>query len=126
MSQDLPKLPELLRTVQEFVDEITPQLEGRDKYHAMCASYLLDIVGRELELGPRLDADEKSLLARFIDMEPELELEQGYATLARAIRSGSLDARWDELMSLLMQHVINKVRVTKPEHLHPMHREQGT
>lgn len=124
MSQDLPKLPDLLRTVREFVDEITPQLDGRDKYHALCASYLLDIVMRELSLGPAIDEDEKSMLTHFIGMETDLE--HGYATLARAIRSGSLDARWDQLMTLLTRHVVNKVRVTRPDQLHPMHREDAT
>lgn len=120
MSQDLPKLPDLLHTVREFIDEITPQLDGRDRYHAMCAAYLLDVVQRELAMGPRLDAEERSMLAHFIGMDTDLE--HGYATLARAIRSGSLDERWEQLMTLLLHHVVDKVRVTKPDHLHPMHR----
>ena len=120
MSQDLPALPDLLRTVREFVDEITPQLDGRDKYHALCASYLLEIVMREMALGPAMDEDEKSMLAHFIGIDAPLD--HGYATLARTIRDGSLDARWDQLMTLLTHHVVNKVRVTKPDHLHPMHR----
>ncbi|HMM75285.1 MAG TPA: DUF6285 domain-containing protein [Gammaproteobacteria bacterium] len=122
MSQDLPTLPDLLHTVREFVDEIAPQLDGRDRYHALCASYLLGIVQRELALGPRIDAEERSMLAHFIGMDSDLE--HGYATLARAIRSGSLDERWDSLMTLLLRHVVNKVRVTKPDHLHPMHRAE--
>lgn len=120
MSQDLPDLPELLRTVREFIDEVTPQLDGRDRYHGLCASYLLTIAERELSLGSDIDAEERANLAQFIGMEAELG--HGYATLARAIRSGRLDERWDQLMTLLMQHVVNKVRVTRPEHLHPMHR----
>ncbi len=124
MSQDLPTLPDLLLTVREFIEEITPQLEGRDRYHAICATYLLDIVRRELDLGPALDADERSMIAHFIGMEADLE--HGYATLARAIRSGSLDDRWDQLLTLLTRHVVNKVRVTRPDVLHPMHREAAT
>lgn len=120
MSQDLPTLPDLLRSVREFIDDITPQLDGRDRYHALCAAYLLDLAQREIALGPQLDAAEKAMLAHFIGMETDLA--HGYATLARAIRGGSLDARWDELMTLLLQHVVDKVRVTKPDHLHPMHR----
>jgi hypothetical protein len=120
MSQDLPDLPELLRTVREFVDEVTPQLDGRDRYHGLCASYLLTIAERELALGAAIDAEERANLAEFIGMEAELG--HGYATLARAIRSGSLDERWDQLMTLLTRHVVNKVRVTRPDHLHPMHR----
>ncbi len=124
MSQDLPKLPDLLASVQEFIDEITPQLEGRDRYHAICASYLLGIAGRELALGPQLDADEHSMLAHFIGLETDLE--HGFATLAREIRGGRLDDRFDQLMALLIRHVVNKVRVTRPDFLHPMHRETAT
>lgn len=120
MSQDLPDLPELLRTVREFIDEVTPQLDGRDRYHGLCASYLLTIAERELALGADIDAEERANLAEFIGMQAELG--HGYATLARAIRSGSLDERWDQLMTLLTRHVVNKVRVTRPDHLHPMHR----
>jgi len=120
MSQDLPDLPELLRTVREFIDEVTPQLDGRDRYHGLCASYLLTIAERELALGADIDAEERANLAEFIGMEAELG--HGYATLARAIRNGSLDERWDQLMTLLTRHVVNKVRVTRPDHLHPMHR----
>lgn len=119
MSQDLPNVPDLLLTVREFIEEITPQLDGRDRYHALCANYLLDIVRRELALGPALDADEHSMLAHFIGMDTDLE--HGYATLARAIRSGSLDDRWDQLLTLLTRHVVNKLRVSRPDLLHPMH-----
>ena len=30
---------------------------------------------------------------------------------------------WDQLLPLLPRHVVNKVRVTRPDVLHPMHRE---
>lgn len=120
MSQDNPSIPELLRTVREFIDEVAPKLEGQDRYHALCTSYLVSIVERELALGEAIDRDERAALAAFTGRDEPLPA--GYAALAREIRAGSHDARWDALAALLFEHVVNKVRVSKPDHLHPMHR----
>ncbi len=120
MSQDNPSIPELLRTVREFIDEVTPKLAGQDRYHALCTSYLVSIVEREVALGAAIDGDEAAALAAFTGRSQPLAT--GYAELAREIRAGTHDARWDALATLLLAHVGNKVRVSKPDHLHPMHR----
>jgi len=119
MSQDNPSIPELLRTVREFIDEVTPKLEGQDRYHALCTSYLVSIVERELASGAAIDRAEQVALADFTGRDEPLPT--GYAALAREIRAGHHDARWDALAALLFEHVTNKVRVSKPDHLHPMH-----
>jgi len=120
MSQDNPSIPELLRTVREFIEEITPKLEGQDRYHALCTSYLVSIVERELAYGGAIDRDEQAALRGFTGRDEPLAA--GYSALAREIRAGTHDARWDALATLLLEHVANKVRVSKPDHLHPMHR----
>jgi hypothetical protein len=113
MHRDAPELPEILRTVREFIEEITGRLNGQDRYHAMCANYLLAVAERELAQGPAVDAAEQAAFAH---------LPGNKAALAAQIRSGEFDAQWDELFPLMLNHVINKVRISKPEHLHPMHR----
>ena len=120
MSQDHPSIGELLRTVREFIDDITPKLDGQDRYHALCASYLVAIVERELVDGGGLDRDEAAALQAFNGAQSALPA--AYAELASDIRNGQYDQRWDELMALLMQHVVNKVSVSKPDYLHAMHR----
>jgi hypothetical protein len=120
MSQDNPSIPELLRTVREFIEEVTPKLAGQDRYHALCTSYLVSIVEREVELGEAIDRAELAALRAFTGRSQPLA--EGYADLAREIRAGTHDARWDALAMLLFEHVVNKVRVSKPDHLHPMHR----
>jgi hypothetical protein len=112
MQRDQPDVIEILRTVKEFVDEITEQLGGQERYHAMCASYLLAIAERELILGPTLDANEHSAAGAFPD---------DVAELSALIRSGELDSQWDDVFALVLDHVIHKVRISKPEHLHPLH-----
>lgn len=112
MQRDQPDVSEILRTVKEFVDDITEQLGGQERYHAMCASYLLAVAGRELALGPTLDANERSAAGAFPDEAAEL---------SARLRSGELDAQWDAAFALVLDHVIHKVRISKPEHLHPLH-----
>lgn len=119
MSQDNPAFAELLRTVREFIDDITPKLEGQDRYHGLCASYLLSITEREGALGEAIDREEAAALAAFNGTRAPLP--EAWAALAGDIRRGQCDERWDELMTLVTRHVVNKVRVSKPDHLHPMH-----
>lgn len=120
MSQDNPPLPELLRTVREFIDEVTDKLKDQDRYHAMCASYLLAVAERELALGGEMDRVETAALISFTGQQQPLA--DSYAALAAAIRAGDCDARWEDTLSLLLRHVVNKVLVSRPAHLHPMHR----
>jgi hypothetical protein len=123
MSQDNPPLSEILRTVREFIDEITPRLDGQDRYHGLCASHLLAIAGRELDDGPAIDAAEAAALSAFgVTAAP---LPAAWAGLGREIRAGRLDARWDELTALLLAHTVDRVRVSRPDQLHPMHRAGG-
>ncbi len=120
MSQDHPPLGELLRTVREFIDDITPKLDGQDRYHGLCAAYLVSIVERELTQGGALDRDEAATLIAFNGTSSALP--DAYAELAGQIRRGQHDQRWDKLMALIIQHVVNKVSVSKPDYLHAMHR----
>lgn len=115
MHRDAPDLPEILRTVREFVDEITDRLGGLDRYHALCATYLLSVAERELAEGAAVDQAEQAAFSRWSG-DP--------AALATRIRSGALDDEWEQLFPLLLDHVVNKVRISKPEHLHPMHRSR--
>ena len=121
MTQDAPNVDELLLTVREFVQEITPQLDGRDRYHAQCAVYLLDILRRELGADAGDETVEQAMLARYLD--DGAAGATGLAALAAEIRSGRLDARLDELQVDLIRQVAGKVRITRPDQLHPMHRE---
>jgi hypothetical protein len=123
VSQDPPSLDQLLVTVREFVDEMAPQLAGRDRYHALCASFLLEIVRREVAHGGAEVDEERAMLGRYL-ASPEGGV-QGLAALAKAIRGGGLDERYDELLEDLTRHVVGQVRITRPEVLHAMHREDG-
>lgn len=116
MAHDLPDLPELVRTARDFIARVTPKLDGEDRYHALCSTFLLEIVLRELEQwAPRATADDERLRALLDD--PERPLDRLTADLSAAIRSGSFDERMPELLTALIAHVESKVAVTKPAFL---------
>jgi len=120
MSQDRPDIADLLATVQEFIDRITPKLEGEDRYHAQVSAYLLAICGRETRLGAPIAAAEQPRLAAFLGHDgawPDLVRE-----LSRDIRAGGCDGRWDAALDLVLFQVIDKVSVVRPDHLAQEHR----
>jgi hypothetical protein len=121
VSQDRPDAHEVLRTVREFVDSMRPKLAGEDQFHAIVASFLLSVVEREMRLAPVFDAREHRELADFTGSEAPLpELQR---TLCEGIRAGRYDARFDELLAIVLEQTANKVRVVRPDHLDPGNRE---
>jgi hypothetical protein len=118
--QDQPALSDILRVVREYIEGIIERVPDEDRYHAMCCVYLMSVAERELiaqEPDTELNARLHSLLG---DASPKpIAIHE----LATRIRAGRCDAAWDETFALVLDQVINKVRVSKPDHLHPMHRE---
>jgi hypothetical protein len=114
MPHDNPDLPEMIRTVREFVDGIGERLEGLDRYHALCASYLLEICLRELAEWQRLPSADDERLRAFLGAGPAVPPPALVTELARRIGAGDYDARLDELLELVLGHVEAKVRVSKP------------
>lgn len=106
MTQDLPDLENLLRTVRAAVDGFAGKLEGESRYHAQVASYLLSIAAREVAAG-------QAPIAGISN-----------AQLCTEIRSGARDDKWDETLHLVLERVIGKVAVTRPDHLAPTHRSR--
>jgi hypothetical protein len=116
MPHDNPDVPELVRTAHEFVTRIIPQLDGLDRYHAMCTAFLLEIAQRELtEWGPLPGDDDRRLRNLLGNADkPQAELT---AAVSAAIRAGDFDDRMPELLPILIEHVKSKVTVAKPSHL---------
>lgn len=119
-AQDQPDLAEILRTVREYLESIVDRVPSEDRYQAMCSVYLMAIAERELAAGAVAAAELEQRLQAFIgDVLPHA---QATAELAARIRSGACDTGWDETFALVLAQVIHRVRVSRPEHLHAMHR----
>jgi hypothetical protein len=121
MSQDRPSINDILLTVQKFLDDTGPKLQGEAKYHAQVSSYLLGICERELRLAGDLDRKEAAALSAFLSSDASLPAMT--ETLCANIRAGKYDDKWDQVLNMVLEQTIDKVKVTKPGHLAPMHRD---
>ena len=121
MSQDRPSINDILLTVQKFLDDTGPKMQGEAKYHAQVSSYLLGICERELRLAGDFDRKEAAALAEFLGLaKPLAEMTD---ELCENIRAGKYDNNWDQVLDMVLEQTIDKVKVTKPGHLAPMHRD---
>jgi hypothetical protein len=121
MRQDLPDLPDVLRTVRDFIDAITPVVPDKDRYHAMCCSYLLAVAEREVTGGAEASRRMAAALEALAG-HTGLALDSA-ESLAVSLRAGALDEHWDAAFEAVLALVLARVRVSKPAHLHPMHQE---
>lgn len=65
--QDQPSAIELVEAVTEFLrNHAMPQLQGHAAFHARVAANALDIVKRELEIGPDATARELARLKTLL------------------------------------------------------------
>jgi hypothetical protein len=77
----------------------------------------LAIAGRELELGAKARAEERALLARFLNL-PEATLPELRARLCRALREGSIEPGRDaELRDLLRARTHALLAISNPDYL---------
>lgn len=115
--QDRPTAAELLEAVSEFLERDVMPLDGRVGFHGRVARNALDVVRRELELGPEADAAERDGLRALLGENCPDELREANAELARLIRGGSLDERADEVVEHLRHTTVDKLRIANPREL---------
>lgn len=104
---DVPTIAELVEAVREFlVHDVMTTTDGRVRFHARVAANALAIVERELDLGERQAVSHAERLAALGVADD--------ADLARRIRSGGLDDRWDEVAAAVRASVADKLAVANP------------
>lgn len=123
MAHDTPELAEILRTVHEFIRGVMPRLSGMDRYQALCSQNLMEIALRELDEWRPLDTEDDQRLRRLCGVGEEVARDALAPRLAARIAAGDFDNRMDELSAELLAHTIAKVRVSRPAHLAPEHRQ---
>jgi hypothetical protein len=109
---DVPTAAQLVEAVREFLErDVMAATEGRVQFHTRVAINALNMVQRELEVGPAQAAAHRESLAR-LGVADE-------AALAAAIRSGTLDDRRSEVLETLRETVRAKLEVANPRYLPP-------
>jgi hypothetical protein len=111
--QDQPTSSELLKSVAEFLrDRAIPQLDAHAAFHARVSANALDIVRREMELGPKAAATEYVRLVSLLKEDgPLLELNR---KLSAKIFSGELDSTHAGLITHLWLTTLDKLAIDQP------------
>ena len=120
MSHDRPDITEILTTVKEFARGVAEKSEGKERYDALCAAFLVEVVSRELATVACQDKEQTERLTEITGQSAELE--DLYGQFCRGVRGGRFDAQWDEVFNFALQQVVDKVAVTNPDYLQPDHR----
>ncbi len=106
---DRPTAAELVEAVREFLEnDVMEATDGRVRFHTRVAVNVLNIVQRELEVGPEQAAAHAERLRQL-----------GYpddAALASAIRRGDLDDRYAEVKASIKASVDAKLTVANPKY----------
>ena len=112
---DMPRLDELLVSVREFLHgDVMSATTGRTNFLARVAGNSLDIIGRELTIGPALARHETALLSEMLGLNGDID--QLRWQLVRLLRDGSMELESSLLQRYLRDSVVNQVAIDQPKY----------
>ena len=107
---DAPGAPALLDAVASFLrDDVLAVTDGRVAFHVRVAANVVEMVGRQLVLGPVQAERHRRRLATLGVVDD--------GELAEAIRAGRLDDRLDEVRAAVRATVAEKLAVANPAYI---------
>jgi hypothetical protein len=111
--QDPPNAAQVLDVVATLLtDDVMPELDGRKRFHVRVAANLLRILEREWTLeGTHQEADRAALAGL---LEEDATLDELADDLVEEMRSGALDDREDEVLTVLRGIARRKLTITNP------------
>ena len=116
-SVDMPRTDELLESVRDFLrEDLRGRLKGRDAFLSLVASNSLDIVLRELTLGPAHVAAEQGRLAALLGARGDAPIDGLRRRLAEGLRDGSLGLDHPGLADHLRATVVNQLAIDQPRY----------
>ncbi len=114
-SSELPRVDELLRSVRDHLrNEVMPATDGRSSFLARVAGNSLDVVLRDLSLGPTHRRRELERLRTLLGGSPDLEALRW--RLALGLRDGSIPLDLPGLQEHLRQTVVNQLAIDQPRY----------
>ncbi|MFP6808174.1 MAG: phosphotransferase family protein [Pseudomonadales bacterium] len=112
---DMPRADELLTSVRDFLrDEVMSETSGRVNFLARVASNSLDIVVRELAMGPAILQDEETRLRAIYDSEESLATLRW--RLVNELRDGAMALDNEAVNAHLRATVINQIAIDQPKY----------
>ncbi|MGI9611538.1 MAG: phosphotransferase family protein [Acidimicrobiales bacterium] len=113
---DMPTTEELTVSVRDFLrNEVMAETEGRTSFMARVAANSLDIVLRELDLGPAHLAGERARLQALVDSD-ETDTATLRWLLVDSLRSGKADLDDLDLQHHLRTTVVNQAGIDQPSY----------
>lgn len=107
---DRPTAIELLEALKEWMErDLMPGIDGRLQFHTRVAMNIVDIVRREMELGPDQAGRHREALEALGASSDE--------ELAAAIRAGRHDSDLGAVLEKLRPVIEDKLRVANPRYL---------
>ncbi len=114
-SVDMPRVDELLTSVRDFLrEDARKALEGRNSFMALVASNSLDIVRRELTLGPAHLRGEHERLRSLFGTDESVEMLRG--RLCEGLRDGSIPLDREGLAEHLRTTAANQLAIDQPKY----------
>jgi len=114
-TSDMPRIDELLTSVRDFLhDDVMAETSGRTNFLARVAGNSLDVVQRELAIGPQLREREIVRLEGLLEKRGSID-ELRWA-LVEALRDESMDIDRTDLHDYLRETVINQVAIDQPKY----------
>jgi len=123
-SSDMPRADELLESVRDFLrNDVMGATGGRTRFLSRVASNSLDVVRRELALGPGLRARERERLGALLGSNDDLSALRW--RLVHDLRSGRMPLDQPELAEYLRESVVNQVAIDQPGYSGFLHAISG-
>jgi len=111
--QDEPRPSEILAAVARFLREVAaPATTGHVNFNIRVSANALEMMRRQLELGPAADAAERERLRGLLGMDGDLAALN--AELGRRIAQGAVDLASPGLAEHLWETTLAKLAVDQP------------
>jgi Domain of unknown function (DUF6285) len=113
--QDQPTSIAMLAAIATLLrDELLPKLDGRSAFQARVAANALDIVTRELEQAPAVNAEESARLYRLLGETGDLHALNW--ALCRRISAGEMTIATPGLLDHLWRTTLDKLAIDQPNY----------
>jgi len=114
-SVDIPRTDELLVSVRDFLrNDVMDETTGRANFLSRVAANSLDIVLRELTLGPIHQALELDRLQVLLQSDEGLDALK--RRLVTGLRDGQISLDNEALQNHLRQTVVNQIAIDQPKY----------
>jgi hypothetical protein len=110
-----PAATQLLEAVAGYLENVAlPKLEGHAAFHGRVAVNVLNIVKRELELGPAAAEAERARLTALLGAEGDLDTLR--SDLCARLRKGAMNFDTPGLAEHLLTTAADRVRIEQPQY----------